>query len=146
MKQFSYKEALKGKLCKTANGMYVVIKADANEDDRINPKPVKPLIGLIFDGESTCINGYWDYNGKSYLNSDNLNIVGILEESELDIFDNSKILKEAFNNDKKVTWEDCPFNEPVTVTECINGTFILSSGIWTCTTSGADMKDLRIVD
>lgn len=146
MLPFNCKEALKGKLCKTANGMYVLIKADANEDARINPKPAKPLIGLIFDGESTCIAGYWDYNGKGYLDTDNLNIVGILEESELDIFDNSKILKEAFNNDKKVTWKDCPFNEPVTVTECINGTFILSSGIWTCTTSGADIKDLRIVE
>lgn len=58
MLPFDYKEALKGKLCKTANGMYVLLKADANEDGRINPKPSKPLIGLIFDGESTCITGY----------------------------------------------------------------------------------------
>lgn len=48
MLPFGCKEALKGKLCKTANGMYVLIKADANEDARINPKPAKPLIGLIF--------------------------------------------------------------------------------------------------
>ena len=146
MSPFSYKEALKGKLCKTANGMYVVIKADANEDARINPKPAKPLIGLIFDGESTCINGYWDYNGKSYLNSDNLNIIGILEESELDIFDNSKILKDAFNNDKRVTWKDCPFANAVKVAGYTNGVFTLSSDGWVTTTTGKDMKDLRIVE
>ena len=146
MLPFSYKEALKGKLCKTTNGMYVLIKADANEDGRISPKPAKPLIGLIFDGESTCITGYWGYDGKGYLDTDNLNIAGILEESELDIFDNSKILKEALDNNKKVTWKNCPFKDPVTVIEYINGMFTLSSDIWTCHTSGADMKDLRIVD
>lgn len=146
MLPFSYKEALKGKLCKIANGMYVVIKADANEDVRINPKPAKPLIGLTFDGESTCINGYWDYNGKSYLGTENLDIVGILEESELDIFDNSKILKEAFNNDKKVTWKDCPFVNSVKVAGYTSGMFTLSSDGWVTTTTGADMKDLRIVE
>lgn len=80
------------------------------------------------------------------MNSDNLNIAGILEESELDIFDNSKILKEAFDNNKKVTWKNCPFKDPVTVVEYIDGMFTLSSDIWTCRTGGANMKDLRIVD
>lgn len=146
MLPFDYKEALRGKLCKTTNGMYVLIKTDANEDDRIRPKSVKPLIGLIFDGESICIAGYWDYDGKSYLDTDNLNIVGVLEESELDIFDNSKILKEAFNNHKKVTWKNCPFANPVKVTGYINGMFTLSFDGWITTTTGEDMKDLRIVD
>ena len=30
MKMFNYKEALEGKICKTYNGMYVLLKADAN--------------------------------------------------------------------------------------------------------------------
>lgn len=146
MLPFDYKEALKGKLCKTNNGMYVLIKTDTNEDVRINPKPVKPLIGVIFDNESSCIASYWDYNGKSYLGTENLDIIGILDESELDIFDNTKILKEAFTNEKKVTWDDNPFKVPVTVTECVNNMFVLSSGIWSCNTSGTDMKNLRIAE
>lgn len=146
MLPFDHKEALKGKLCKTNNGMYVLIKTDTNEDARINPKPVKPLIGVVFDNESSCIAGYWDYDGKSYLNTDNLNIAGILEESELDIFDNSKVLKEAFDNNKKVTWENCPFANPVKVEGYTNDVFTLSFDGWITTTTGKDMKNLRIVD
>lgn len=55
---FNYKEALEGKICKPYNGMYVLIKADANEDKSIHSKSPKPLIGLIFDDEHSCITSY----------------------------------------------------------------------------------------
>lgn len=146
MKPFDYKEALSGKLCKTANEMYVLLLADANADSRIYPKPVKPLVGLIFNNTSLCTFRYWDYDGKSSLPEERTDIIGILDEYELGDFNNSKILKEAFDNGKKIIWEDCPFVDSISVVGHINGIFTLSFDGWICTTNGAGMKGLRIVD
>lgn len=146
MKPFEWKEALTGnKMCKTYNGMYVLLKADANQDKSIYSKPPKPLIGLIFDNEHPCNTGYWDYDGKHYLGYENLSIMGTLDESELNAFNNSKILKEAFINNKLITWDNCPFSGPVRVTGYLDDMFILSFDKWTCHTSGADMEGLHIV-
>ena len=54
MKLFDYKEALEGKICKTANDMYVLLYSDANTDERINTKPPEPLVGLVFDNDWLC--------------------------------------------------------------------------------------------
>lgn len=83
MLPFTTEEALKGKICKTANNMYVLLLADANTDIRIYPKPVKPLVGLIFDNDWICTFRYWDYDGKSSLPEEKTDIIGILEDHEL---------------------------------------------------------------
>lgn len=146
MKPFEWKEALLfGKMCKTNNGMYVLLKADVYSDARIRPKPPKPLIGLVFDNEESCITGYWDYDGKNYLGNEGLNIAGILDESELNALDNFETLSAAFANNKEITWDNCPFDGPVKVTGYSNGMFTLSFGKWTCSTNGEDMDGLYII-
>lgn len=146
MKPFNHEEALKGKLCKTYNGMYVLIKADTNEDARINPKPAKPLIGLIFDGESTCIAGYWDYNGKGYLDTDNLNIIGILEDNEVRAIKNLQLLENAMRDNKYVQWYESGINGLIAVEKKLeNGNFILGFGKWKYETNGGGLINLHIV-
>jgi hypothetical protein len=80
MKPFNYKEALEGKICKTANDMYALLLLDTNIDARINPKPVEPLVGLVFDNDWLCFLRYWNYDGKSSLPEERIDIVGILDE------------------------------------------------------------------
>lgn len=146
MLQFDYKVALKGnRLCKLKNGMYAFLYADISNDIRIPNEHESPLLGVVFNSDKVSYSAQWTLSGRFKSNSD-LNIIDILDESELDAFDNSKILKEAFKSSKKVTWDENPFGKPVTVTECVSNVFVLSSGIWSCNTSGADMKNLRIAE
>ena len=77
---------------------------------------------------------------------ENLSIMGTLDKSELNAFNNSKILKEAFINNMLITWDNCPFDWPVKVTGYLNGMFILSFEKWICYTSGVDMEGLHIVN
>lgn len=148
MLPFDYKKALKcNRLCKLKNGMYAILYANINDDIRIPNEHESPLLGVVLNSDKVSYSAQWTLEGRFKSNSD-LNIIGILNEFELDAFDNSKILKEAFKNSKKVTWDENPFGKPVTVTvtECVSDVFVLSSGIWSCKTSGAGMKNLRIVE
>lgn len=148
MLPFDYKKALKcNRLCKLKNGMYAILYANINDDIRIPNEHESPLLGVVLNSDKVSYSAQWTLEGRFKSNSD-LNIIGILNEFELDAFDNSKILKEAFKSSKKVTWDENPFGKPVTVTvtECVSDVFVLSSGIWSCKTSGAGMKNLRIVE
>lgn len=146
MLPFDYKIALRGnRLCKLKNGMYAILYADINNDIRIPNEHESPLFGIVFNSDKVSYSAQWTLSGRFRSNSD-LNIIGILDEFKLDAFDNSKILKEAFKSSKKVTWNENPFSKPVTVTECVGNVFVLSSGIWSCKTSGEGMTNLRIVE
>lgn len=147
MKPFKWKEALTGnEMCKTYNGMYVLLKVDANQDKGIHPKPPKPLVGIIFDNEHPCNTSYWDYDGKHYLGYENLSIMGTLDESELNAFNNSKILKKAFTDNRLITWDNCPFDGPVSIEAKLdNGFFILSFRGWKFETDGSNMDGLYII-
>lgn len=148
MLPFDYKKALKcNRLCKLKNGMYAILYANINDDIRIPNEHESPLLGVVLNSDKVSYSTQWTLEGRFKSNSD-LNIIGILNEFELDAFDNSKILKEAFKSGKKVTGDENPFGKPVTVTvtECVSDVFVLSSGIWSCKTSGAGMKNLRIVE
>lgn len=146
MLPFDYKKALKGnRLCKLKNGMYAILYANINDDIRISNEYESPLLGVVFNNDKVLYSTQWTLSGRFRSNSD-LSIIGILDEFELDAFDNSKILKEAFKSSKKVTWDENPFGKPVTVAECVSNVFVLSSGIWSCKTSGDGMKNLRIVE
>lgn len=146
MLPFDYKVALKGnRLCKLKNGMYAILYADISGDIRIPNEHESPLLGVVFNRDKVSYSAQWTLGGRFKSNSD-LNIIGILDESELDAFDNSKILKEAFKSNKRVTWDENPFKNPVTVTECVIDMFVLSSGLWSCRTSGVNMSNLRIAD
>lgn len=127
--------------------MYAILYANINDDIRIPNEHESPLLGVVLNSDKVSYSAQWTLEGRFKSNSD-LNIIGILNEFELDAFDNSKILKEAFKSSKKVTWDENPFGKPVTVTvtECVSDVFVLSSGIWSCKTSGAGMKNLRIVE
>lgn len=146
MLPFDYKKALKGnRLCKLKNGMYAILYADINSDTRISNDHNAPLLGVVFNHNKVPCNSQWTYGG-AFKSNNHFDIIGILDENELDAFNNVKILTEAFANSKKVTWDSNPFKNPVTVTKYVNDTFVLRSGAWQCTTSGADMENLRIVE
>lgn len=143
MLPFDYKKALKGnRLCNLKNGMYAILYANINDDIRIPNEHESPLLGVVLNSDKVSYSAQWTLSGIFRSNSD-LNIIGILNEFELDAFDNSKVLKEAFKSSKKVTWDENPFGKPVTVTECVSNVFVLSFGIWSCKTSGDGIKNLR---
>ena len=143
---FDYKTALKGNhLCKLKNGLYAILYADLNNDTRIFNENNSPLLGVVFNHNKVPYPSQWTYGG-AFKSNNHFDIIGILDKDELDTFNNAKILKEAFANKNKVTWDDNPFKDPVAVTEFVSDMFVLSSGLWSCTTSGADMKNLRIVN
>ena len=146
MLPFDYKKALKGnRLCKLKNGMYAILYANINDDIRIPNEHESPLLGVVFNSDKVSYSAQWTLSGIFRSNSD-LNIIGILDEFELNAFDNSKILKEAFDNNKKVTWKDCPLVNPIKIVGYLNGVFTLSSDGWITTTTGKDMKNLRIAE
>ena len=133
MLPFNYKEALQGKVCKTANNMYVLLFADANADQRINPKPVRPLVGLVFDNDWLCFLRYWNYDGKSSLQEERVDIIGILDDDELDQFKNMPILIQAAKRELKVQWDSNVYEKDSiwNVKKMdLTHNFILSDGPW----------------
>lgn len=149
MKPFNYKEALEGKLCKTANNMYVLLLSDANTDERVYPKPVKPLVGLVFDNDWLCSFRYWDYDGKSSLPEERTDIIGILDENELDQLKNVRILREAIKRECKVQWDSNVYEkDSVWNVKKMDLTynFILSCDPWVLQTDGSDLPNLRIIE
>lgn len=149
MKPFDYKEALQGKICKTANDMYVSLLADANTDTRIYPKPVKPLVGLIFDNERLCTFRYWDYDGKTSLPEERTDIIGILDEDELKQLENKALLMQAIRRNCKVQWDSNIYEKHSvwTVKKMdLTHNFILSYDSWVLQTDGSDLPNLRIVE
>ena len=147
MKPFNYKEALENKICKTANGMYVLLLANA--DARINPKPERPLVGLVFDNDWLCFARYWNYDGKSSWPEERIDIIGILDDNELELFKNMPILIQAAKRGLKVQWDSNEYGEN-SVWDVkkmyFKDTFILYNGPWSLETDGSNLPNLRIVE
>lgn len=149
MKPFNYKEALGNKICKAANGMYILLLLDANADTRIHPKPPEPLVGLVFDNDWLCLARYWNYDGKSSWPEERIDIIGILDDNELELFKNMPILIQAAKRGLKVQWDSNEYGEN-SVWDVkkmyFKDTFILYNGPWSLETDGSNLPNLRIVE
>nr|DAS92817.1 MAG TPA: hypothetical protein [Caudoviricetes sp.] len=149
MKPFDYKEALEGKICKAANNMHILLLADANADARINPKPVEPLVGLVFDNDWLCFLRYWNYEGKSSLPEERIDIIGILDEDESEQLKNMPILIRAAKKGLKVQWDSNEYGENLVwdvKKMYFRDTFLLSCGDSSLETDGSNLSNLRIVE
>ena len=149
MKPFNYKEALENKICKTANGMYALLLLDTNADTRIHPKPPEPLVGLVFDNDWLCFARYWNYEGKSSWPEERIDIIGILDDNELELFKNMPILIQAAKKGLKVQWDSDKYGEN-SVWDVkkmyFRDTFMLYNGPWKFETDGSNLPNLRIVE
>ncbi len=128
--------------------MYALLLLDTNIDVRINPKPVEPLVGLVFDNDWLCFLRYWNYDGKSSLPEERIDIVGILDEDELIKFKNEAILIRAVKEKRKIQWDSSIYEEnSVWDVKKLDLTknFVLSCGPWVLQTNGSDLLNLRIV-
>lgn len=54
---------------------------------------------------------YWDYDGKSSLPEERIDIVGILDEDELVKFKNEAILIQAVKEKRKIQWDSSIYEE-----------------------------------
>ena len=81
MKLFDRKEALKGKLCKTAGGEYAIIYGDTKKSPYLKDRFSGFLIGVIIR-DNCLITTAWNYDGSfSSVPSPN-DILGILDKEE----------------------------------------------------------------
>lgn len=149
MKPFNYKEALENKICKAANGMYILLLLDTNADTRIHPNPPEPLVGLVFDNDWLCFARYWNYDGKSSWPEERIDIIGILDDNELELFKNMPILIQAAKRGLKVQWDSNEYGEN-SVWDVkkmyFKDTFMLYNGPWKFETDGSNLPNLHIVE
>lgn len=149
MKPFSHEETLKGKPCKTTRGDLAIIYGDTKNSPYLGNKCPKILVGVIITKDKHVFTASWNYDGSFSKGSSSNNILGILEDHELNQIDKSLILKEAFETGRKVRWNT---NKPgVTIAADIDGRtpdckFVLSCGSWRHITNGNDLPGLRIVE
>ena len=91
---------------------------------------------------------YWDYDGKSSLPEERIDIVGILDEDELVKFKNEAILIRAVKEKRKIQWDSSIYEEN-SVWDVkklyLTKNFVLSCGPWVLQTNGSDLLNLRIV-
>ena len=149
MKLFDYKEALEGKICKAANNMHILLLLDANADTRIHPKPPEPLVGLVFDNDWLCFARYWNYDGKSSWPEERIDIIGILDDNELELFKNMPILIQAAKKGLKVQWDSDEYEKDSAWNVqkmYFKDTFLLSCGNSSLEIDGSNLLNLRIVE
>lgn len=54
---------------------------------------------------------YWNYEGKSSLPEERIDIIGILDDNELELFKNMPILIQAAKRGLKVQWDSNEYRE-----------------------------------
>ena len=92
---------------------------------------------------------YWNYEGKSSLPEERIDIIGILDDNELELFKNIPILIQAAKRGLKVQWDSNEYGED-SVWDVkkmyFRDTFILYNGPWSLETDGSNLPNLRIVE
>lgn len=91
---------------------------------------------------------YWNYDGKSSLPEERIDIVGILDEDESEQFKNEAILIRAVKEKRKIQFDSNIYEEnSIWDVKKLDLTknFVLSYGPWVLQTNGSDLLNLRIV-
>ena len=146
MLPFDYKEALKGKVCKTLSGGFVIIIADTTKNQYYKFSKDYPLFGVIFNNVGGPLPMIWKYNGTNGAGCD-FNIIGILEDDELERIDNIKMMHNAMEEKLPINWDDSKIDGKIKVKEMINwGQFKLSCNGWKKKVFAHDLKGLHIVE
>lgn len=145
MLPFNYNEALKGKVCKTQSNGFVIIAADVTKNEHYKFSEDYPLFGVVFNNVASPIPMTWKYDGTT--GHRDFYIIGILEDSELERIDNTKLIHKAMKEKLPIDWDNSRIEGPIKVKEMINwGIFKLSCKGWKKKVFAHDLKGLRIVE
>lgn len=146
MLPFDYKEALKGKVCKTLSGGFVIIIADTTKNQYYKFSKDYPLFGVIFNNVGGPLPMTWKYNG-THGGDASVNIIGILEDDELERINNIKLMYKAMEEKLPINWDDSQIDREINVKEMIDcGRFKLSCNGWEKKVFAHDLKGLHIVE
>lgn len=146
MLPFDYEEALKGKICKTRGGDFVIIAADVTKNQYCKFQKDYPLFGVKFNNVASPYVLSWRYNGTSGAKRD-LDIIGILEDDELERIDNIKLMYKAMEEKLPINWDDSKIDGKIKVKEMIGwGRFELSHKGWKKKVFAHDLKGLHIIE
>ena len=145
MLPFNYNEALKGKVCKTQSGDFVIIVANVTKNEHYKFSEDYPLFGIKFNNVASPIPMTWKYDGTT--GRQDFYIVGILEDDELERINNIKLMHKAMEDKLPINWDDSRIDDKIKVKEMIGwGRFKLSHKGWKRKVFAHDLKGLRIVE
>lgn len=146
MLPFDYKEALKGRVCKTLGGGFAIIVADVTKNQYYKFSKDYPLFGVNFNNVGSPLPMTWKYNGV-HGGDASLNIIGILGVNELERIGNIKLMYKAMEEKLSINWDDPKADGKIKVKKMINwGQFKLSCNGWKKKVFAHDLKGLRIVE